>query len=271
MTTAAVTTALLERPPTTRTPRDDRLAIPGALRSERIKVTSLRSARVLPALAVAVNLITAWAVGMWATDEDLVVSRVFVYPTIFSAAFAAIAGILLFTPEAHHGTLASTLTAQPARWVTASTKTVTAATCGAVLGAVGMVAGVIGAVAVGLPAGDTSTIPATTVAALLLTGLAGVIGLGVGMVVRNTAGAIAGLLVYWFIVEDLLLQILPAKVGRFLPFDAGFRLVDVGGAHDTPAILAAQFDRPVLALIFASYASAAIALGTVLLYRRDSN
>jgi hypothetical protein len=83
--------------------------------------------------------------------------------------------------------------------------------------------------------------------------------------------SISGVLVYWFVVENLISHVAPVRVARFLPFDAGFRLVNVGGAHDTPSARAVQFDRPQLALIFGAYATLAMVAGTVLLYRRDSS
>lgn len=269
MTTATFNATPFPHHVTTRSPGDGLRAVPGALRSEWIKFSTLRSAKVLLALTVAVNLFTTWAVAMWVTGEVLIVSRVFVYPAVFTAVLAAIGGALLFTAEAQHGTLATALTAQPARWVLATSKAAMATASGVLLGLVGMAAGVAGAVAVGLPGGDTSTVAATALCALLFTALAAVIGLGVGMVVRSSAGAISGLLVWWFVIERLTVQFAPPKVGRFLPFDAGSRLLQVGGAYDTPEILDVAFARPQLALVFGAYAAIATIAGTVLLYRRD--
>lgn len=267
MTATPLTVLPARRHPAIRSRNDDLRAIPGALRSERIKLASLRSTKVLVALTLAVNLFTTWAAAMWVTDEVLVASRVFVYPAVFTAVISAIAGALLFTAEVQHGTLATALTAQPARWVIAGTKAATAAAVGLVLGTVGMTAGAVAAIAVGLPAGDTSTVPATALAALLFTGLAAVLGLGVGMIVRSSAAAVSGLLVWWFVAENLLLRLAPPTVGRFLPFDAGTRLLQVGGAYETPENLALA--RPQLALIFGAYAVVAMVAGTHLLYRRD--
>lgn len=138
------------------------------------------------------------------------------------------------------------------------------------LAAVGITAGVVAAVAVGLPAGITSTVPATALAALLLTALAAALSLRIGMIVRSSAGAISGLLVRWFVAENLILRLAPPNVGRFLPFDTGTRLLQVSGAYDTPEVLNARPARPQIALIFGAYAAVALVLGTVLLYRRDT-
>jgi hypothetical protein len=251
-----------------RTPVDGLDAVRRALRSEGIKVRSLRSTRLLVGLTVVVNLFTAWATEMWVTDEVLVVSRVFVYPAVFTAVISAIAGSLLFTAEVQHGTLATALTARPERWTLAASKAITAAAVGLVLGVVGMATAAVAAIAVGLPAGDTSTVAATAFAALLFTALAAVLGLGVGLIVRSGAAAVSGLLVWWFVAENLVLRLAPPSVGRFLPFDAGTRLLQIGGAYESPENL--ELARPQLALVFGAYAVIAMGVGTVLLHRRDA-
>ena len=73
-------------------------------------------------------------------------------------------------------------------------KTIMATTFGVVLGAAGMTVGFGGAVLGGLDLGDTSTMAATTLWALLFTALSAVLGLGVGMILRHSSGAISGLL-----------------------------------------------------------------------------
>ena len=270
MATTTLTAAPTRSHDTIRSRHGDLAAIGAALRSEWIKLASLRSTKALIMLTVAVNLVTAWAVATWVTDEVLVVSRVFVYPGVFTAVISAVAGSLMFTAEAQHGTLAIALTARPARWVIATAKTAMAAAFGLVLAVVGMIAGLAAAVGAGLPAGDTSAVPTTVAAAVLFTSLAATLGLGVGMIVRSSAGAVSGLLVWWFVAENLILRVAPANVGRFLPFDAGTRLLQVGGAYQSPEILDAQLTRPQLALVFGAYAALAAIAGTVLLHRRDT-
>lgn len=255
-----------------RSRRDDLRAVPTVLKSEWIKLWSVRSNKAILALTIIVNAFTAWAVATNGTDEALIASKVFVYPAIFTAVLAAVAGILLFTSEAQHGTLATSLTAQPARWVIAASKMITVTAVALVLAAAGMVSAFVGALLSGLPLGDTSGIAVTAVYALLFTSLAALIGLGIGMITRHSAAAISGLLVWWFVAENLLLGFTPATVSRFLPFDAGYRSLGVGGASNTtPETLAAALPRPQLALVFAAYTAIAAIVGTVLLHRRDTN
>lgn len=84
----------------------------------------------------------AWACATFVTDEVLTVSQVFNYSTVLTGVFAAVAGILLFTSEVQHGTLAPTLAAQPARSAIVASKTLLAAAFGAVLGAAGLIASI---------------------------------------------------------------------------------------------------------------------------------
>lgn len=128
----------------------------------------------------------------------------------------------------------------------------------------------MGAAAGGLALGDVSGLASTAGWALVYTGGSATIGLGIGMATRHSAGAISGLLVWWFVAENLLRTFAPPTVGRFLPFDAGYRILDIGSNFDTPEILAAALRRPQYALAFVTYALAALAAGTILLHRRDA-
>jgi hypothetical protein len=253
-----------------RTRNDDLHAVPAALRSEWIKLRSLRGNKAILALTIAISAFTAWAVGVTET-EVLTAAEISVYPTVLVAMLSAIASILLFTAEAQHGTLAVTLTARPARWVLVASKTTVAATIGLALGAIGMVAGFGGGILAGLEVGDGSNLVTRALWALVYTSLAGLIGLGIGMIARHSAGAVSGLLMWSFVVENLLAPALPGKLVHFLPFSAGYRLLDVGSDFDTPVIIATQLTRPQYALIFGGYALLTLVIGTVLLHRRDTN
>ena len=270
-TTAAATTrpARLHRP--IRSTRSDMATIPTILKSEWIKLASLRANRAILGLTIIIGGFASWATATLVTDEVLTVSKEFVYATTLTGVLAAIAGILLFTSETQHGTLATALTAQPARWVIAVSKTITAAAAGLVLGVAGLAAGIGGAVAGGLELGDTSSIAPTALWALLYTTLSAVIGLGVGMIARHSTGAISGFLVWWFVIENLLAVFAPAKVSRLLPFVTGYRLLGIGSDFDSAEAIAVALTRGQNAIAFTTYTAAAIAIGAVLLHRRDTN
>lgn len=255
-----------------RTRNDDVRALPSALKSEWIKLVSLRANRVLFALAAVVGGFTAWALASSATAEEaLTASELFIYPLPLIAMLAAVTGILMFTGEAQHGTLAAALIARPARWVFVTAKTVTAAATGLVLGAAAMAAGFGGAVLGGMELGDSSALASRALWALLYISLAAVIGLGVGMIVRHSAGAISGLLMWSFVVESLFAPALPDGVLHALPFSAGYRLLDAGPSFEPPVVIANELSRPAYALIFGAYAVISLVVGTVLLYRRDAS
>jgi hypothetical protein len=254
-----------------RTTRDDVHAVPSALRSEWIKLSSLRANKVILGLTAAIGAVIAGGLAMTNTDPTVTASELFIYPLPLVAMLAAVAGILMFTSEAQHGTLAVALAARPARWVLVAAKVVTAATVGAVLGVTGMIAGFGGAAVGGVDLGSGSHLVSRAAWALAYIVLAALIGLGVGMIARQSAPAITGLLMWSFVVESLFAPMLPDGVRHALPFSAGYRLLDAGPNFEPPVVIAHQLGRPQYAVIFGCYALVSLAVGTVLLYRRDSN
>jgi ABC-2 type transport system permease protein len=284
-TTTATTITELEEPPmttteatiplTTEAPNDTGPRPAGqlaaVLRSEWIKATTVRVNMVLLATSAIVGLLTSWATAAFVTDEGLTFTDVFIAPTLLTAVLAAVAGILLFTTEVQHGTLAGALTAHPSRWPVVGGKALVAAGFGLLLGVVGMAAGVGGALAGGIEVGDTSGVLSTVTWGLLYTVGSALLGLGVGMVVRHSAGAVSGLLVWWLVVEALIVQFAPAKVVWFVPFDTGFRTLGIESDFDVPEVAAAGLSNPAHAAIFWGYVIVAVVLGTALLLRRDAD
>jgi ABC-2 type transport system permease protein len=269
-TTHPPTSLLSEQPPATRSTGHDARAVLSALRSEWIKASTVRVNAAILVFALVAGLFVSWAVATFVTDEVLVVAQVGFYWTSVTGMLAAIAGVLLFGSEVQHGTLAAAVAARPSRWIIALAKTLTAAALGLVIGATGLVAGFGGAVLAGLDAGDTSSLAATISWALLFTTLSAVLGLGVGMIVRNSTAAIGGILVWGFVVENLLNLFLPVEVARFLPFFAGNKLLAYNNDFDTPEAIAVALTRSESALVFGGYAALALLVGTLLLYRRDT-
>ena len=194
-----------------------------ALHSEWIKSTSVRTNKAILIGAFVVSSLMSWATAAFYTDEVLTVAKAFVFSTWLTAVLAVIVGVLSFSAEVQHGTLAAAVAAQPARWPITAAKAIVTSGYGLLLGVTGLATGFVGALAGGIEVGDTSGIPATVGWALLYTSGSALLGLGVGMIVRHSAGAVSGILVWWFVIEGLLIQFAPAQVVRYLPFDAGFR------------------------------------------------
>jgi hypothetical protein len=155
--------------------------------------------------------------------------------------------------------------------VIVAAKTVTAAGVGLALGVVGMTAGFAGAAAGGAELGGGSHLLSRGMWASLYIVVAALVGLGVGMIIRHTAAAITGLLMWSFVVESLFAPLLPDGALHLLPFSAGYRLLDAGPQFEAPVVIADQLARPAYAAIFVGYAVLSLAVGTFLLYRRDSN
>ena len=256
--------------PVERTRRIDVTTVADALRSEWIKLSTIRSTAAIVGLTALLGALIAWALAA-TSDAAPSASELFIYPLPLVAMLATVAGILMFTSEAQHGTLAVMLAARPSRWVIVAAKAATAVMVGLALGALGMLGGYAGAVLGGAAAGNVSDIMSRASWALLYIALAAVIGLGVGMIVRHSAGAISGLLMWSFVVESLFSPALPDGVLHFLPFSAGYRLLDAGPGFETPVVIADELARTQYALIFGAYALVGLAVGTLLLYRRDSN
>lgn len=259
----------------TRTHRDSVAAIPSALASEWTKLRSLRSNRAILGGTTLVGIGLVWVLAVFVetdpdTHEAFTIGNSFSFPTWLATVLAVVAGTLMFTSEVQHGTLATVIAAQPARWVVAAAKTTIAAGFGLAMGVAGMGAGLAGGVLGGLDAGDTSGMAATTAWGLLLTTLAAVFGLGIGMTIRHGAAAISITLVWTFVIENLVRSFAPATMSRFLPFNPANGLLGIETTSD-PDALAVALTRVQDALLFGGYTVAALALGTVLLYRRDPN
>ena len=154
--------------------------------------------------------------------------------------------------------------------ITAAKATI-ASSYGLVMGIAGMVAGYAGAVLGGLDAGDTSGVPATVAWGLLLTAMAPLFGLGLGMILKHGSMAVSALAVWAFVLENLIRSFAPPSVSRFLPFSAANGLLGIRSAGDTDEYIAAALTRAQDAVLFGGYVIAALTIGTVLLYRRDPN
>jgi len=139
------------------------------------------------------------------------------------------------------------------------------------MGVLGMIGGLSGAVLGGLEKGDTSGMASTALWGLLLTTLAPLLGLGVGMILRHSAAAISIVLVWALVLENLVRTLVPANAARFMPFSAAAGLLGISQATDDASTLAAALSRVQDAVLFGGYVALALAVGTVLFYRRDTN
>ena len=247
---------------TTAANRPARLA--SSLRSEWIKLATVRSPRAILALTVTVGGTAAFMVARFVDETDVNVATVFGFSAVFTAVFAAVSGILSYTTEAEHHTAHQTFAAEPQRGVVVAAKTLVTAAYAAVLGLAGLAAGAAGAALGGVEAGDTSTMPATVGWATGFAVLAGVLGLGIGLIARHSAAAISGVLVWWLVVENLVSVFAPERVVRLMPFFAGNGMLEIVEEGERIA-----FDRPLTTVIFATYAIGALLIGLAVTARTD--
>jgi len=246
-----------------------------AIRSEGIKLRSVRATWVFVGLAsvigVGMSLILGKAVKTDPYEHlPFTIGNTFLVSSWLTTLFAVVAGTLLFTSEVQHGTLAGALTARPSKPIIVGAKVLIAAVLGFAMGALGIVGGLVGGVASGMDTGDVSGAAAGVAWALLLTTLAAVLGLGVGLIVRHSAAAVTSVLIWALAVETLATSIVSANVSRLLPFSAAHGLLGTRSAADTPETLAAALSSLGNAAVIGCWAAAAMAVGTALLIRQDS-
>lgn len=182
-----------------------------ALNAERVKLTTLRS----PLWSVL--LAAALSVGLATTAPRTAALGV----AAFGVPVLMVVAALTVTGEYRTRMIATTFLATPARSVVLCAKAVVAAVfCGLSAGLM-----VIGAF---LVAGERLT--ARTVAGIVLyAALAAVLGVGVGALLRHSAGAVSVLLLWPLLVEPLVGNV-PGRgpqVGPYLPFANMFRFLDV--------------------------------------------
>jgi ABC-2 type transport system permease protein len=153
----------------------------------------------------------------------------------FAGVFSALAGIMLVTSEYRFGTIRPTFLFSPRRSRVVAAKIVASFLAGVVFAAVGEALSVgVGyavldgrGISISLDRGDFGLL---TLGTIVGTALWGGIGVGLGMIVRNQVGAIIGLLAWGFVIENLLLALVPS-VGRLTPGQAQNGFIGLTDAH----------------------------------------
>jgi ABC-2 type transport system permease protein len=251
----------------------------GVLKSEFRKLATVRStywalfAVVVSNIAVAVLLAIFLPGHMSAHQKTTIDSvRVSLGGLHLSQVAAGVLGVLVITSEYGTGMIRATLAAVPQRRLLLTAKTAVFAATALIIGIASCFAAYY-AFQVFLPAGDPlrtslsdpGVLRAVTGAGLYLTVL-GLLGLGLGAVLRSSAGAVAALLGLLF-VPTLLASLLPQSwqdsIGGYLPMNAGEAIITI---HHEAHML-----QPWPGLgVFCLYAAAALAAGFVLITRRDA-
>jgi ABC-2 type transport system permease protein len=245
------------------------------IRLIRAELTKLATTRVVYGMAAAMaafaflTLIAGIAYagrdGSPSLSADSLPTIVAAPVTLLSGA-ALLLGILGMTTEFRHQTVTQTFLVTPDRGRVVAAKLVAYPLAGIAL-AVSILA-FTAAVATGWLAakGLTPTLldvrlGRVLLGAVLAAGLCGLLGVGVGALVRNQVAALVGVAVWVLLVEGLLMSLLNApSLGRWLPSSAAAALTNPGGA---------QLSRLAGTLLLAGYALALALAGTRLVVRRD--
>jgi ABC-type transport system involved in multi-copper enzyme maturation permease subunit len=188
-------------------------------------------------------------------------------PVVLLAGAALLLGILGMTGEFRHQTVTQTFLVTPDRGRVVAAKLVAYPLAGIALALATLA--ITAAVATGWLAAKGITpslldarLGRVVGVALLGAGLCGLVGVGVGALVRNQVAALVGTLVWVLVVEGLLVSLLNTPtLGKWLPSAAATAAItSPGGAH---------LSRLGGTLLLAAYGLAFALVGTRLVVRRD--
>jgi ABC-2 type transport system permease protein len=241
------------------------------LRAEVIKLRTTRTFVALAAVAIGLGLLlTALTASIGETSKEDVLASVFANDT--SSFFILVLAVVGISGEWRHRTITSSLLAAPDRLRFLAAKTVAFSVVGLVLSLlISLSVAALGFTILGirdLPTPDAADLIELTARSAVLAALLGAFGVAIGAIVRNQVIAVVGVLAVTFILEPVLLTVLP-EVGRYGPLAAlttaasgidpeAVGLDEAGLLHPTTATLA-----------LLAWIGAAFAAGTALLRRRD--
>ncbi|MCU1692237.1 MAG: hypothetical protein JWM64_1328 [Frankiales bacterium] len=239
------------------------------LSTVRLPVTLLLVTLLLATLSVCATVLTAGRDGAPLEKDD---------PQLFAVALSSasagqtvllVLGILVLTQEFRFGTATPSFLVTPKRERVLAAKLVAVALVGVLFAAVSVL-WTVGLTVVLMrvrgiePDLDGPLLEVLTGIVLVLV-LYGPIGIAVGALVRNQVAAVVGALAYLFVVEQLLVALLP-DVGRWLPGGASAAVLQLGDLATTRGDLLSPLGG---ALLLVAYAVGLSAVAARLTLRRD--
>jgi ABC-type transport system involved in multi-copper enzyme maturation permease subunit len=202
--------------------------VTGQLRSELLKLRTTPTVALLLLGAVALAAFGACTEGLSPAVAKL--AQEDTQRSMFSGGtsgvfFATLAGVLAVTSEFRYGTIRPTLLVEPRRRIVLAAKLAAAAIIGSGFAAIcvvvafatGLAILAVRDVDVALTGAHTLTLVVGTMVAGALSAM---LGVAVGTLIRNQAGAIVALAAYAFLVDAALFAAAPS-VGRYLPGKSG--------------------------------------------------
>lgn len=262
-----------------------RLSFDGILRGEWIKLLSLRSIR----WSIGVMIVLSWggaallSLAMlgsdFATPEAMpaLIVQSATFGSMFTVLIMGVLGVLSITSEYASGLILSSLTAVPGRTPLLVAKVLVVAALGFGVGALSSFGGGLIAALIfggdGFAAfGDPSVLVSILGNTLFLM-LSALLALGIGALLRSSAGAISVVVVLLF-VSTIVFQVLMMTGWEWIPQVSQWMPAELGNTISTTAVTEAQYRGDVSywgALGgLAAWAAAALVPAAILLKTRDA-
>jgi ABC-2 type transport system permease protein len=265
-----------------------RLTFDGVLKSEWIKMLSLRSIRWSVILMVVLSWAGAGLMGLamagteYATPEAMpsLLAQSATFGSNITVLIMGVLGVLAATSEYSSGMILSSLAAVPRRTPLLAAKALVIAVIAFLVGVVSTFGGgLISALVLGDGAFEALTDPAVLVSMIgtsLYLMLATLLALGIGTLLRSGAGAISVVVVLMF-VSTLVFQILTITGWAWVPDVAQWLPADLGNELATSALVPADAPAESLGVGYwaalgglAAWAVAALVPAAILLKTRDA-
>jgi hypothetical protein len=229
-------------------------------RAEWTKIVALRSTWILLAFTAVLTIGAAAAVGARASGSAFLGMDL-------TSLIIGVFGIVLITGEYGSGLIRATFAAVPRRLPVLSAKAVVLAAATVPVMAVVSVSAIAVYRALA-PSGDTAGLLRATVGATAAPVLLGLLGLGVGALIRHTAAAITAYILSMLVLPALLGAALPGASGdqvvRFVPVAAAQALYTLGDGNPVRMLAPGP-----AALVLIAWVVLALAAGGATLWRRD--
>ena len=243
------------------------------LRSELLKLRTTRTSRTLLAwmIALVVFIVLLHSFALSATDLRVAVNqpKVFGWGTSIGALFAALLGALSVTAEIRSGTIRPTLLVTPNRTLVVTAKALASALGGLILGllAEGLVAAIasVAFAARGIPiAIGPGSFVQMVAGGAAAAALWAILGTGLGAIVRNQTGVVAGLCIWLLLIETLLVGQVPS-FGKFMPASSAGAVAGMLQSASSSKLLAPLAG----AALLIAYTVLAVGAGVLTTERRD--
>jgi ABC-2 type transport system permease protein len=240
------------------------------LRSELVKVRSTRTSLGLLAAMIGLVLLLVLLYGLAVDSSELVKEqhqRVMLGLGLAGGFIAALIGVMSITTEFRHGTIRPTFVFTPRRGRVLAAKALVSVAVGAIFGlltealALGVGIGILHARGVEVILSPRELL-GLALGSIAAAALLAALGVGVGAVLRNQVLGVLGFVVWFMVIENLMVNLF-SSVGKFFPLAAADALSGVKGV-DAQALSAPQGG-----LVLIGYVLVFLAAGLVITKHSD--